>query len=288
MTRRRRRVHGLPGGRGPLAVAVVAAVVAAAGGCRLIHRSGPVPQEVADARKLCNEGLSAVDRRDLGRAESLLERAVKQCPTDVDARRHYADVLWRRGERMEAVKQIAAAMRLSPGDVGLCIDGGRMYMELGLLDDADRLAAEAVRGAPGSAAAWHLHGQVALVRGRPEEALADFHRALAIDPDDRELLLETAEVYRRLGRPQRALATLAILGESYGPNQTPAEVLALEGMAQEALDRPNDAIESYKQAAARGFPQTELAARIARLEEQLAPGRPASAIAGAGPDVQLR
>jgi tetratricopeptide (TPR) repeat protein len=288
MTCRRRRAHGLPGGRGPLAVAVVAAVVATAGGCRLIHRSGPVPQEVADARKLCNEGLSAVDRRDLVRAESRLERAVKQCPTDVDARRHYADVLWRRGERMEAVKQIAAAMRLSPGDVGLCIDGGRMYMELGLLDDADRLAAEAVRGAPGSAAAWHLHGQVALVRGRAEEALADFHRALAIDPDDRELLLETAEVYRRLGRPQRALATLAILGESYGPNQTPAEVLALEGMAQEALDRPNDAIESYKQAAARGFPQTELAARIARLEEQLTPGRPASAIAGAGPDVQLR
>jgi len=266
--------------RGGVAAAVVVVVVATAGGCRLIHRSGPVPQEVADARKLCNEGLSAVDRRDLVRAETLLERAVKQCPTDVDARRHYADVLWRRGERMEAVKQIAEAMRLSPGEVGLAIDGGRMYMELGLLDDADRLAAEAVRGAPGSAAAWHLHGQVALARGRAEEALADFHRGLAIDPDDREMLLETAEVYRRLGRPQRALATLAILGESYGPNQTPAEVLALEGMAQEALDRPNDAIESYKQAAARGFPQTELAARIARLEEQLASGRPTTTLAG--------
>lgn len=272
------------GARAAVALAALATVVAGGAGCRLIHRSGPVPQEVADARKLCNEGLSAVDRRDLVRAETLLERAVKQCPTDVDARRHYADVLWRRGERMEAVKQIAAAMKLSPGEVGLCIDGGRMYMELGLLDDADRLAAEAVRGAPGSAAAWHLRGEVTLARGRAEEALADFHRALAIDPDDRELLLETAEVYRRLGRPQRALATLAILGESYGPNQTPAEVLALEGMAQEALDRPTDALESYKQAAARGFPQTELAARIARLEEQMSSGRPATAIAGAAAD----
>jgi cytochrome c-type biogenesis protein CcmH/NrfG len=38
--------------------------------------------------------------------------------------------------------------------------------------------------APGSAAAWHLPGQVALARGRAEEALADFHRGLAIDPDD--------------------------------------------------------------------------------------------------------
>ena len=268
------------GTRAAIACAALATFVAMAGGCRLIHRTGPVPQDVADARKLCNEGLSAVDRRDLVRAETLLERAVKQCPTDVDARRHYADVLWRRGERMEAVKQIAAALKLSPGEVGLCIDGGRMYMELGLLDDADRLAAEAVRNAPGSAAAWHLRGQVTLARGRAAEALADFHRALAIDPDDRELLLETAEVYRRLGRPQRALATLAILGESYGPNQTPAEVLALEGMAQEALDRPNDALESYKLAAARGFPPTELAARIERIEEQVASGRPSTAIAG--------
>ncbi|MEI7781960.1 MAG: tetratricopeptide repeat protein [Planctomycetota bacterium] len=124
----------------PLAVAAI--VVASLGsGCRLMPR-GPVPQDLAAARRLSNEGLSAADRNDLVRAEGLLERAVKSCPSDVDARRHYADVLWRRGERLEAVAQIAEALTLSPGDVGLCIDGGRMYMELGLLDDADRLAAE--------------------------------------------------------------------------------------------------------------------------------------------------
>ena len=49
----------------------------------------------------------------------------------------------------------------------------------------------------------------------------------------------TAEAYRRLGRPQRALATLAILGESYGPNQVPGRVLLLEGMAQKAPLRRN-------------------------------------------------
>jgi predicted Zn-dependent protease len=271
------------------ALAALAWLLVSAGtGCRLMHRRGPVPQEVADARKLCNEGLSAVDRQDLVRAESLLERAVKQCPTDVDARRHYADVLWRRGERMEAVRQIAGALRLSPGDIPLCVDGGRMYMELGLLDDADRLAADAVLGAPNSAAAWRLHGEVALARGRAEEALADFHRALAIDPDDREVLLETADVYRRLGRPQRALATLAVLGESYGPTQTPPEVFRLEGMAQEALDRPVDAMESYRQAAARGAPQGEMAERIARLEERLAAERAPAVMAGGGPDTPRR
>ncbi|MFM1996073.1 MAG: hypothetical protein RLZZ111_460 [Planctomycetota bacterium] len=258
---------------------LVCALALVATGCRFLPRSGPVPQNVADTRRLCNEGLSAVDRNDLLRAESLLERAVKNCPTDVDARRHYADVLWQRGERMEAVTQIAEALRLSPGDTGLCIDGGRMYMELGLLDDADRLTREAVRSAPRSDQAWRLHAQVALARGRPEDALADLHRALALAPDDRELILETAEVYRRLGRPQRALATLAILGESYPPNQTPPQVLALEGMAQEALDRPADALESYRQAVSRGLAAPDIAARMAELENRAAQPRPETAVA---------
>ena len=260
-------------------VATAIALLFGAPGCRLMNRSGPVPQNVADARRLCNEGLSAVDRKDLLRAEGLLERAVKNCPTDVDARRHYADVLWQRGERMEAVTQIAEALRLSPGDVGLCIDGGRMYLELGLLDDADRLAREAVRASPRSAEAWRLQGQVALARGQAEASLAHFHRALAIAPDDREILFDTAEVYRRLDRPQRALATLAILGESYGPNQTPPQVLALEGMAQEALGRPADAIESYRLAVARGLAAPDIAGRLAALEQEAAATRPQTAFA---------
>ena len=250
---------------GPLAAAAIL-VVALGSGCRLMPRSGPVPQELAQARRLSNEGLSAADQNDLVRAEGLLERAVKSCPTDIDARRHYADVLWKRGERMDAVNQITEALRLSPGEVGLCIEGGRMYMELGLLDDADRLVNEAVNGGPRSAEAWHVHGDVAMARGRPEEALADFHRALAIAPDNREILLDTAEVYRRLKRPQRALATLAILGETYGPNEAPANILALEGLAHEALGRPLDAMENYRQAIARGGAPPDAAVRLAALE----------------------
>ena len=262
--RPRRRGRCLPAAWLPVVVVLVAGL---ASGCRLVRRGGPVPPELADARRLCNEGLSAVDRDDLVRAEGLLEEAVKRCPLDVDARRHYADVLWSRGERMEAVGQIAEALKLSPGDVALSVDGGRMYMELGLLEDADRLARDAVRMAPRSADAWHLRGQVAMARGQAEQALAHYHRGLAIAPDDRELLLDTAEAYRRLGRPQRALATLAILEERYGPNQTPAEVLVLEGMAQEALGRGADAVESYRRAIARGDAPAEAAARLAALEQ---------------------
>lgn len=263
----------------PVLCAVVLLVLTGAG-CRLVQRRDPVPPDVADARRLCNEGLSAAERSDLVRAEGLLEQAVKRCPADVEARKHYADVLWQRGLKMEAVTQIGKALEFSPADPGLCIDGGGMYLELGLFDEADRLAREAVRLAPRSAEAWHLQGRVSLARGQAEPALADFHRALAIAPENRSVLLDTAEAYRRLDRPQRALATLAVLGETYGPGETPAEVLVLEGLAQEALGRPADAVESYRRAVARGDAPAEAAARLAALASSakaVVAGQPAAA-----------
>jgi predicted Zn-dependent protease len=229
-------------------------------------RRNPVPAELADARRLCNEGLSAADRHDLVRAESLLEAAVKSCPVDVDARRHYADVLWSRGQKMDAVGQMAKALELSPGDAGLCIEAGRMYLELGLFAEADRLSAEAVRLAPGSDTVWHLRGQIAMARGQFDQAVADFHRGLAIAPDDRALLRDAAEAYLRLDKPRRALATLAVLGESYGPDQTPADVLTMEAVAQESLGRVDDARESYRQAIAKGDAPPEAAKRLAALD----------------------
>ncbi len=234
-------------------------------GCSLVPKRGPVTPELAAARRLCNEGLSAADRNDLVRAEGLLEQAVQRCPQDVEARRHYADVLWRRGLRTEAVTQMDKALAIAGDDPALCVEAGGMYLELGLFDAADRLAAQAVRLDPKSSAAWHLRGRVAMARGQPDPALADFHRALGIAPTSRSVLMDTAEAYRRLDRPQRALATLAILGETYGPD-VPASVLVLEGLAQEALGRTADAAESYRRAIAVGDAPADAAARLAAIE----------------------
>lgn len=252
---------------------VCAALVALGAGCRLVNR-GPVSPELADARRLCNEGLSAADRDDLDRAESLLEQAVKHCPADVDARRHYADVLWRRGERQQAVGQLVAALEMSPADPVLCVEAGRMYLELGMLDDAGRLGEEAVRLAPRSADSWRLHGRVALARGQFEAAVADFHRALAIAGDDRDLLADTARAYLALGRPRRVLATLAVLAEDGGPDGLPADLVALEARAQESLGHTAEAAAAWRRAIACGDASPEAAQRLAALE---------AAAAGNGP-----
>lgn len=240
--------------------------LSASGGCRLVRGRGPAPEDVVAARRLSNEALAAADRDDVTHARGLLERAVRQCPSDVDARRHYAELLWREGDRVAAVSQMKEALRLSPGDVPLSIAAGRMVLEMGLLDDADSLAGSAVQLAPKSHEAWRLHGEVARARGRAEEALADFQRALAIEPNDRDLLFETAEIYRQLGRPRRALSTLAMLEELYGPDGPPASVLALEGLALEALDRPSDAAQAYRKAVAKGDAPVAVTERLAALQ----------------------
>jgi tetratricopeptide (TPR) repeat protein len=253
-----------------MAVAVVCAVVGAGVGCRFVPRRGPVPPEVADARRLSNEGLSALDRGDRDRAQSLLAQAVSRCPVDVDARRHYADVLWKQGRRTEAVGQVSEALKLSPDDAGLCIMGGWMYLELGLLADTERLAADAVRLAPRSAEAWHLRGRLAMARGEFTAAVDDFHRGLATAPGHPELLTDTAEAYLRLDKPRRALATLAILAENAGPGHMPTPAIMMEAAALEALGRRDEAMAGYREAVARGDAPPTAAERLAALQESAA------------------
>jgi len=260
---RRRACCALAAG---MAVAVVCVVV----GCRFVPRRGPVPPELADARRLSNEGLSALDRGDRDRAQSLLAQAVSRCPVDVDARRHYADVLWKQGRRTEAVGQVSEALKLSPDDAGLCIMGGWMYLELGLLADTERLAADAVRLAPRSAEAWHLRGRLAMARGEFNAAVDDFHRGLATAPGHTGLLTDTAEAYLRLDKPRRALATLAILAENAGPGHMPTPAIMMEAAALEALGRRDEAMAGYREAVARGDAPATAAERLAVLQESAA------------------
>jgi arylsulfatase A-like enzyme/Tfp pilus assembly protein PilF len=53
--------------------------------------------------------------------------------------------------------------------------------------------------------AWFTLGNMAGRRGRQEEAIADFRRALALKPDDEEAVINMAHAYRKMGRDDDAL-----------------------------------------------------------------------------------
>jgi tetratricopeptide (TPR) repeat protein len=179
--------------------------------------------------------------------------------------------MWRRGEREAGLEHLQKAIACAADDTSLKIRAGQMQLALGHAAEACALADQALDLDPQSAEGWTLRGRVALAENHPDEALANFHRALEYAPKDRELLLETAEVYRQLNRPQRALSTLVSLRETYAPGDEPQQVYYLEGLALQALGRPTDAGNSFALALERGPPTADLYYRLG--ESQLASGR---------------
>ena len=216
-----------------------------------------------------------MERGDWKRAESLLVRALQTCPSDVEARRNYAEVLWHRGAQAEAVAQIEEARRVATDDTGLAVRAGEMYLALGKMDRARQSADDALSLDPKSAPAWALRGSVLERSGDFRQALADYQRSLGYAPGNADVLLRLAETYRQVGVPSRALATLQSLIDTYPPGEEPQKLLYLQGLALTALERYNDAVESLTLANQRGPHSAELQYRLA--EAHLLAGRPADA-----------
>jgi len=201
-------------------------------------------------------------------AESLMAQAVKACPVDANAQRYYADVLWQRGAREQALTHAKEALQLSGGDPAVAVRVGEMQLAMGNTDEAMKLASQAIDIDPRLASAWGLRGRVEQMAGKLDASLADYLRALQYAPADRDLLAETADIYRRLNRPQRALATLASLRETYQNGDEPAQLLQLEAQTLLALNRPEDAVVSYIAAIQRSPQSPDLLAQLAELQWQ--------------------
>ena len=78
----------------------------------------------------------------------------------------------------------------------------------GDLEGGEKLLRLAADYEPGSAQVQGLHGASLKFLGRNEEALAAFQRALAITPDDPDLLYETAKTLQGLDRQAEAITML--------------------------------------------------------------------------------
>ena len=196
---------------------------------------------LTNSRKLSNEGNKLLEQQQPELAEAKLREAVNACPSDSDARRYYAEALWRRNARREAVAQLEEACRLNP-DPDLRVHLADKYREMGRLDEAGQIADDCLGRNFKLAAAWRVRGSVRRLRGdgllaagNPDAArtayllaLADLHRAAGYDPADKQAMGETAAVYRSLGQPQRALETMQCLLETYVLGEEPQEVSVLD------------------------------------------------------------
>ena len=161
----------------------------------------------------------AGDPRENGeRALRCLERAIALDPNFALAytlaSRWHGELFWfgydRSAARLEKVKQTAeAALRLQPdlGDAHLAL---AYYHYFGFRDyDRAREKLQVARDAtPNDAEVYDALGAIARRQGRWDEALANFEKALELDPRNPSVIWNLAESYALLGRAVEAERTI--------------------------------------------------------------------------------
>ena len=220
-----------------------------------------------------------MQRDDWRQAEQLLAEAIRQDPTSTQARRYYAETLWHRKAFDRAVVEMETAMRLDRCDPHAAVRAGQMRLTLGHVDKARLHADQAVQRDPQLAAAWQLRGQVVSAAGDTERALADFHRALDLESDNRAVLWHVAELYRLRNQPHRALSTLQHLADTYVPGEEPSQVFYWQGLACAALGRHDDAVDCLQTASRRGESTADVWYQLAEVQlrgRRRPPTRPTS------------
>jgi tetratricopeptide (TPR) repeat protein len=235
-------------------------------GCRIPGYGGPKSQAVLQSRQFSQQGSAALEHQDWPAAESLFSQAVAACPADVEARRQYAETLWHRGARDQAIEQLLAAAKLAPEDPSLLDRLAEFRLAGGQIEDARRDAEAAIDLDPRSADAWMVHGKVMRQLGDNRQALADLHRALSYDLRNAHVLHELAETYLAASQPQRALSNLQSLLDLTPPGDEPPQLLDELGQAYAGLGRFDEAIDSYHRALARDRANPDILFHLSEAE----------------------
>ncbi|XZE42963.1 tetratricopeptide repeat protein [Pirellulaceae bacterium SH467] len=223
-------------------------------GCRSL-RDRSANQKLVQARQLSLRGTDAIQRERYQDAELLFSEALKQSTLDERAHWGYASTLWERGDKAKAIQHMEESLRLSGSNPEYAVKLGEMYLEVGDHLKARKTAESVLAANRNHAAAWALLGDTHTAEKRWATAMECYHHALLIQADYPKVQLALAEVYRNIGKPERALAVLDRMVDLHDTARHDPVALLHRGLALSDLQRHDEASDALAKASERLPPQ---------------------------------
>lgn len=214
-------------------------------GCS-VFRNTAVDKHVAVSRDLTLQGLAATSSQNESGAERFFSQAVDSDPDNVEARMLLAESFRKRGQVSEAINQLELALKVAPGNEELICQLGECYSVSQQDKYAYRLSQLALRKNRESVKAWRLKAQTLWKMGLKEPALADYQRALRIEPSNSQLRSEMASLYLEMDKPMRALTTLDTMADDYDESKIPEGILLKQSVALQRLSRNTEAVDRLR------------------------------------------
>ena len=211
---------------------------------------------------------------DFAEALELSRKALERQPSNANVLYLQAASLQKLDRLEEARAAFAALLRLAPnhpaGRKGYAVT----LCRIGEQEEALRIVEALIAEQPRFADAYLVRANIRAIRGEPGLAIADYERALALQPNAHETWHSLGLALKQLALPSRALAAFE---RALALRPTYADALIGRGDALMLLDREPEAFACYDQAIALGG-DSENKGLVAR----------AAALAGAGRSDEAR
>lgn len=215
-------------------------------GCTFKGWGSPSSWSLRASNTLMQSGLNAQESGKVEDARSNLANAVRLCPQNSEARRAYAEYLWKEQENSLALTQMQEAIKLAPEDSALRRRLAEMLLAAHESQAAFTVASEAVDLEPNDAEGWILRAQSFESLQQPELAILDYQHAIQCDPENSLAYEAVAAIYLAQNRPERAILAIQTLMDRTSDEKVLASARFQEGKIYAILQRPDDARHAFQ------------------------------------------
>ena len=195
-------------------------------------------------------------------ALAVLKKLSAANPKSIRVAYWYGRALESLGAREQALGVYGAALKnptTDPGVVDLYVAQALLLSQLGKSEQAKATLQAASTALPGSPAIPRALGEIALTDGRVEQAVVEFQKALAIDPQDLGARFKLGVAERRRGKFDEASKSF----DEVATSDKDFPGLALErGLLFEATGRADEALAAYEAALAKAPNDPDLMLRV--------------------------